>query len=234
VPPRNFKAQVGLLAARGYRGVTFTEAVLGEPSGKVVAVTFDDGYSSVHEIARPVLDRHGMPATVFVPTAHMDSGKPMRWEGIDKWVGGPHEHELLPLSWEQVRSLAGAGWEIGSHTVSHPHLPALDDTRLRAELAESRQVCAEMTGVDCTSVAFPYGESDLRVQRAAEAAGYSVAAALSTEQGEISAFARPRVSVYQIDGLRTFRVKVSPTLRRLHDSWLWRALRSLLHSIRRG
>jgi peptidoglycan/xylan/chitin deacetylase (PgdA/CDA1 family) len=234
VTPEQFEFQIGLLASRGYRGARFTEAALAEGPGKTVAITFDDGYRSVIELARPILDRHGFPGTVFVPTSHVDTGKPMAWDGIDHWLGGPHEAELMPMSWQQLRSLADDGWEIGSHTLSHRHLPTLRDSELRAELVESRRECASQMGSDCTSIAFPYGDSDARVLREAQAAGYSAAAMLSTQLNRESRFACPRIGVYQVDDRRAFRMKVSPTVRRLRRSRAWMPIAKLLHSIRRG
>jgi peptidoglycan/xylan/chitin deacetylase (PgdA/CDA1 family) len=234
VTPEEFEFQIGLLASRGYRGVTFTDAALRGGNGKVVAVTFDDGYRSVNEIARPILDRHGFVGTVFVPTKFMDTGEPLAWEGTDQWLGGPHEGELLPMTWPQLRALADAGWEIGSHTLTHPRLPTLEDAELREQLAESRQECARKMKADCTSIAFPYGEADTRVLREAEAAGYSAAAMLSTQLDRASRFACPRIGVYQVDGRRAFRMKVSPTVRRLRRSRAWLPIARLLHSVRRG
>ena len=84
---------------RGYRGTTFSEAVLERPRGKTVAVTFDDAYRSIGEQAAPLLARLGLPATLFVPTGWAGRDAPMAWSGIDRYVGGVHEPELLPLSW---------------------------------------------------------------------------------------------------------------------------------------
>ena len=49
----------------------------------------------------------------------------MTWPGIDHWIGGPHETELVPMSWEELATLAAAGWEVGAHTRTHPHMTQL-------------------------------------------------------------------------------------------------------------
>lgn len=233
VTPREFEFQIGLLASRGYRGATLTDAVLRDAGGKLVAITFDDGYRSVNELARPVLERHGFPATVFVPTRLVGTAPRLSWPGIEGWLDGPHEHELEPMSVPELRELAGRDWEIGSHTLTHPHLPLLGDEELRDQLATSRRECAELTGTECRSIAFPYGAVDARVLREAQAAGYSVGALLAASLQRPSDFACPRLGVYHADGHGMFRFKVSPTVRRLRRSRAWPAVDRLRSALLR-
>ncbi|MEJ0084615.1 MAG: polysaccharide deacetylase family protein [Pseudomonadota bacterium] len=47
---------------------------------RAVAVTFDDGFRDTFEVAFPVLERHGIPATVFVSTDLVESGEPFWFE----------------------------------------------------------------------------------------------------------------------------------------------------------
>jgi peptidoglycan/xylan/chitin deacetylase (PgdA/CDA1 family) len=79
--PTAFEEQLALLARRGYRGVTFSEAVA-RGEARTVAITFDDAYRSVLELGKPLLDRHGWPGTVFVPTDWAGTERPMAWPGI--------------------------------------------------------------------------------------------------------------------------------------------------------
>jgi peptidoglycan/xylan/chitin deacetylase (PgdA/CDA1 family) len=221
--PESLAEQLEYLAGRGYRGITFTEAVLGEVAGKAIAITFDDGYASTFRLARPILERFGMPGTVFVPTDYIGGG-PMSWPGIDQWIGGDHEKELLPMSWDDARELADAGWEIGSHTKSHPRLTEIPDDQLAEELVESRRTCEERLDRPCQSIAYPYGDHDDRVVAATSRAGYSSAATLPSRTPVPAPLAWPRVGVFYHDSMRVFRVKVSPTMRRLRRSRAWRPL----------
>lgn len=234
VTPQALESQLELLVSKGYTGVTFTDAALEDHPGKVVAVTFDDGYSSVGEIARPILDRFGIPGTVFVPTWFMDSDQPMSWPGIDQWVGTSDEHELLPMSWQGLRSLAESGWEIGSHTVSHPKLTTLGDRDLREELVASREECSRMIGTTCRSIAFPYGDCDPRVIEASREVGYSAVATIPWRLARSGRFVWPRTGVFQGDGEHVFRLKVSPTLRGLRASRVSTPLVPLVQYLRRG
>lgn len=222
--PERLESQLALLAKRGYRPVCFSEAVRDRAQGRTVAITFDDAYRSVLALARPVLDRFGFPATVFAPTDGVSAGGLLSWPGIDQWLGGPHEHELAPMSWLELRSLADAGWEIGSHTQSHPHLTQLDDAALEEQLVCSKAVCEEGLARPCNSLAYPYGDVDARVIEATARAGYDVAGALPQRLGSEDPLCWPRVGIYRADDDRRFRLKISSTVRRARSSGLWRPL----------
>jgi peptidoglycan/xylan/chitin deacetylase (PgdA/CDA1 family) len=212
--PERFATQLELLERRGYRGVTFTEAVTGSPRGKSVAVTFDDAFRSVIGLAEPILARLGWPATVFVPTDFAGTERPMSWPGIDHW-GGEFEAELMPMSWDELGLLADRGWEIGSHSCSHPRLTKLGDETLDDELQRSKEVCESRLDRSCESVAYPYGDHDLRVAEAARSAGYRAGGTLPKRLRARDPLRWPRVGVYHVDDLRRFKAKVSPLVRRL-------------------
>src|SRR3954451_1916783 len=79
--PERFEAQLRLLIERGYRPATFEQAV-GEPlAERTFAVTFDDAYRSVLALAHPIMERLGVPGTVFVPTDWAGREQPMTWDG---------------------------------------------------------------------------------------------------------------------------------------------------------
>lgn len=219
--PERFERQLARLLAEGRRGVTFTEATRTPPGERVLAVTFDDAYRSVIELAAPILERHGVPATVFAPTDYIGSERPMRWEGIEQWLGGPDEPELVPMSWQELRELASRGWEIGSHTCSHPHLTQIGEEQLADELARSKSTCERELGARCSSLAYPYGDLDERVAAAAGRAGYETAAALPSRLDERGPLRWPRIGIYNADDELRFRVKVSAPLRALRRTPLW-------------
>ncbi len=220
VTPQQLESQAGALRSAGYRGATFSDAAQAR-TGKVVAFTFDDAYRSVLELALPILSRHGFPATVFAPTSFIGTGEPMRWPGIDGWLDGPHRSELVPMDWSELGSLAEAGWEIGSHTHTHPHLTELDDEALADELARSRHECEDKLGRACGSLAYPYGDHDGRVVAATAGAGYSFAGTLPARLHPLEPLRVPRVGIYNVDERVRFRLKTSPILRRLRAGRAW-------------
>jgi peptidoglycan/xylan/chitin deacetylase (PgdA/CDA1 family) len=180
-----------------------------------MAVTFDDAYRSVITSAFPILTRLGIPATVFACTAFVETERPMA-VGVDQWVGGPHEDELIGMSWNDLETLASAGWEIGSHTRSHARLTELDDASLASELRESREQCEQRLGAPCRSVSYPRGEFDERVLEAARAAGYTAGAtSFPGRFPSVSPLQWPRVGIGHRDLGWRFRLKVSRGMRQV-------------------
>lgn len=223
VSPDRLRAQLAYLLGRGYRPVTFGQAMLA-PGAKSLAVTFDDGYRSVRERAVPILGELGIRGTVFVPTDYVGQA-PAAWPGTDIWLGTAYRGELAVMSWRELALLAAAGWEIGSHTCSHPRLSLLDDAALARELAHSRACIERELGCSCTSLAYPFGDWDDRVVRAAAQAGYGAACTLPVRLSAGSPLCWPRIGIYRHDGPALFRAKVSPVVRRLRGTSAWRIIR---------
>jgi peptidoglycan/xylan/chitin deacetylase (PgdA/CDA1 family) len=217
VTPDLLERQLEVLVGRGYRGATFHDAVHAPPHRRTLAVTFDDAYRSVITHAAPVLERLGLVGTIYVPTSWPDREEPMAWPGIDNWLDTEHRDELVCASWDELRGIADRGWEIASHTRTHPELPSLDDAALAEELATSRRIVEERIGAPCRTIAYPYGFQDARVRAAARDAGYAAGAALSRIYRTGDPMAYPRVGLYPgDDGLR-YRAKVSRVVRRLRS-----------------
>jgi peptidoglycan/xylan/chitin deacetylase (PgdA/CDA1 family) len=213
VTPARLRQQLEWLVQRGYKGATFSEAVTSSPSGRTLVVTFDDAYVSVLELAFPILESLGLPGTVFAVTDFVDAGRPLHWPRSKEWRGGPYEHELRGMTWRDLAELVGSGWEIGSHTRTHPRLTRLPDDALARELTESREACERALGGPCRSLAYPYGDFDERVAAKAAEAGYEAAATESP--GPPHPLMWPRVGIYRADSVGRFRLKVSPTVRRV-------------------
>src|SRR5215208_6892216 len=127
--------QLGLLLRARLRPVR-ADGVL-DNRARTLHITFDDCYRNVLD-AVPVLERLGVHATVFACSGYAGDGRPLDVpELADR--RGAHPDELATMTWDMLRELAERGVEIGSHTVSHPHLPELEDAELAAELRDSRE-----------------------------------------------------------------------------------------------
>lgn len=210
VTPEALEWQLNWLRRHGYESSTFTE-IERNGRGRRVAISFDDAYRSVLEYAEPLLREYGYAGTLFVPTDYVGQKTPMRWPGIDQWYGTEYEDEFLALGWDGISELAGRGWEIGSHTCSHPRLTELRDAELEDELVRSKAECERHLGVACETIAYPFGDHDLRVADFTRRAGYGAGAALASPV--TSPFRYPRVGVYHLDHHRRFETKVSKSAR---------------------
>ena len=215
VAPDALERQIDHLLRRGWRATTFTDAVLGPRDRRALAVTFDDAFASVATYAAPVLRQFGIRATVFAPTSFLDGEGILSWDGIDRWQRTAQAAELRAMSWDQLGALAESGWEIGSHTHSHPHLTQLGDGAVREELEVSRERLAARLGRRCESIAYPYGDVNARVEELARKSGYRAAAALPGSFSQLNALRYARVGIYPVDGAARFWLKVARAAHRL-------------------
>lgn len=222
VEPGRLRSQIQRLLRRGYRAKTLSGALADPAGGPTFVVTFDDGYRSILDLGLPLLSSLGVPGTVFVPTDLTDEAGLFRYMSEDHLPSD--EEELRCMSWAQVRELAAAGWEVGSHTCTHPHLPQLDDHRLDSELRGSREVCEEQLQAPCETIAYPYGSHDARVIAAAERAGYRLAVTLESRLLEPIAgrglLDLPREGIFRETGWPKYLANTSRTVRRIRlSSW---------------
>jgi len=206
VSPASFERQLRLMIALGYRPASAAEIAGGR--GRLFHVTFDDAFRSVRN-AVPVLERLGVPATIFVCTAFADGARPFDVPELEDQARARPE-ELATLDWHGIVELADRGFEVGSHTTTHAHLTALSDAELSTELRASREHIEDVLQRPCRFLAFPYGEHDERVRDAARAAGYEAAFALPGRAAPWDVFALPRVGIWRHTGLFRTAVKTSP------------------------
>lgn len=211
VRPGELERQVASLLRRGFRGVDAAAAAAGARRG--VHATFDDAYRSV-DSALPVLERLGVPATVFACSGYAGDGRSLDVPELAA-EAARHPDELATMDWDALRALVERGVEVGSHTVSHPRLTMLADGELRRELTESKAQLEDELGRPCRFVAYPYGDEDGRVQAAAKAAGYDGGFALPAREERGNSFAIPRVGVYRRDSLVRFTLKTLRSARQL-------------------
>jgi peptidoglycan/xylan/chitin deacetylase (PgdA/CDA1 family) len=238
VSPQSLDSQLRFFLRRGYRPATLSAALNGSSDQKTLVVTFDDAFSSVFERALPVTSALGVPATMFVPTAYVAGEGAMAWASLEQWAGTEHEGELRCMSWDDLRVLVAAGWEIGSHTSTHPKLTSLSDAELDAELVSSKARCEEEIQRLCEALAYPFSDHDRRVMDRTRAAGYRAAVTLDNHPAiPVGSLIRPgqpremfgllREGVYRHDGWPRLLAKTSPLARRARASRLARvALRA--------
>jgi peptidoglycan/xylan/chitin deacetylase (PgdA/CDA1 family) len=216
------------LQSDGWVLLGLTEAIATveqDPTRRVVALTFDDGYADFLGAA-DVLEQAGARATLYVSTATV---------GTDAGAYG------RMLTWSELASLQGRGFEIGSHAHHHRPIDVLPAAALRDEVAASRDELKQRLGITATSFCFPNGYTSRRVRRALIAAGYTNACIVGRRVASLGEgrdrYALPRLQVVPgmgADELRRLIVHgegLAPiTKRALHPAWRmvrWISLRLL-------
>ena len=165
-----FGRQMWLLKLLGYKGLSMSEAMpylRGEKSGRVVAITFDDGYVDTLEQARPILNRFGFSATCYFVSG--------RTGQYNDWDAATLNVQKKLMTDDQIKVWHAAGMEVGAHSRTHPRLSKCSDEELRTELAGSKTDLEVLTGSPVTQFCYPYGDLDARVANAVHNAGYSAA-----------------------------------------------------------
>jgi peptidoglycan/xylan/chitin deacetylase (PgdA/CDA1 family) len=153
-----FRAHMAALAGAGVRGASVGEA-RARADARVLALTFDDGCETDLLEVAPILREHGFGATFFV---------------VSGFLG--RRGYLTPA---QLRELAGAGFEIGSHSITHRFLTDLPPDELARELAGSRARLEDAAAVPVRHLSCPHGRWSPAVAAAADRAGYET---VSTSQ----------------------------------------------------
>ncbi|MEW6160013.1 MAG: polysaccharide deacetylase family protein, partial [Verrucomicrobiota bacterium] len=175
------------------------DAILeGQPG---VLVTFDDAFAALAEYTLPLLKSKGIPAVIFAPSGNL--GLAPAWKMESK---NPNRHQRV-MNPRELKQASDAGFEIGSHTRTHPHLPELDDSEGCSELEESKFDLEKCTWRHVRLLAFPYGEYDSRVLRWVRRAGYHYAFSALPERP--IGFLRGRIDVTPSDWPLEFDLKVT-------------------------
>lgn len=180
VAPESFAKHMRWLKLLGYQGLSMSAMLpylQGNKQGKVVGITFDDGYLNNLTHALPVLQELGFSATCYVVSQML--GKTNVW---DEAVGIP---QVPLMNAQQLRAWVDGGQEVGAHTRHHLHLNALPDTQALQEIAQSKIELEQATGQAVRHFCYPYGEYSPAHVRMVHEAGF--ATATTTQRGRARA-----------------------------------------------
>jgi peptidoglycan/xylan/chitin deacetylase (PgdA/CDA1 family) len=174
ITEKTFAKQLEYLKKNGYHTIhlsdlqKFLNYETAIPS-KSVIITLDDGYRSIYDFAYPLLKRYGYTATLFVYTDFIEASS-------------------NALTWNQLRKLKAAGFEIGSHSLSHADLtkklPSEDDqtfrNRITMELINSKTIIDRELKQDTQFFAYPYGNYNQKILDLFPKAGYILGLTIRT------------------------------------------------------
>jgi peptidoglycan/xylan/chitin deacetylase (PgdA/CDA1 family) len=175
VPPDKFEQQMKLLHDWEYTVIPLELLVKAITDGadlppRPVVITFDDGDISVYETALPIMEKFGLTGVVYIVGNYMNT------DGY--------------MTAGQIKELAAAGWEVGSHSRSHRDLRKLEPAVQMVEIVDARKELREATGASVDTFAYPFGFVGNTAGGYVHAAGYVAAMGLgfTSDQGKSNLF----------------------------------------------
>ena len=206
VSPSAFSRQMALLKLLGYQGLSMSALLpylRGEKNGKVVGITFDDGYRNNLTHALPVLQRRGFSSTCYAVSGLL--GKTNEW---DQGIGIA---QVPLMTADELRLWVAGGQEVGSHTQSHVRLLQSDDPTALAEMTGDRAALEGLLATPVRHFCYPFGEYASQHLAMARQAGFQTVT--TTQRGRSSAkndlMELPRVPVVRSTSLPVFWLKIA-------------------------
>ena len=194
VSPQRFAQHMRFLKTWGFQGLSMRDLepyLSGTLSGRVVGITFDDGYANTHANALPILRQFGYTATCYAVSHHI--GGHNQWDA----ASGMATKALMGISaW---REWIDAGMDVGSHTCDHIDLSQSDEATVRHQIQRSKSELAQILGTEVRHFCYPYGRFLPEHPAWVAQAGYVTAT--TTRRGRATsapgpaAFTLPRVLV---------------------------------------
>lgn len=205
VSPGSFARQMLLLKCLGYEGLSMRDLepyLKGERQGRVVGITFDDGYQNNVQNGLPVLNRHGFTATCYAVSSMIG--------GVNSWdrdIGVPQKPLMTASDW---RTWLQAGMDVGSHTRTHADLTKLNAPDAFDQITESKRELENSLGCEVRHFCYPYGRFDASHGQMAKQAGYITAT--TTQRGRVqpgdAPYALRRILVARATHLGLFSLKI--------------------------
>jgi peptidoglycan/xylan/chitin deacetylase (PgdA/CDA1 family) len=169
---------------------------------KAVVLTFDDGFSDFYTEAFPILEQHGYPASVFLPTAYIGN-KPIKFLTRDC------------LTWKEIRFLNNCGVTFGSHTVNHFKLHGMAMDVIKFEIENSKKRIEYEIGDEIETFSYPFAfpEKDRQFIKKLKtlllSCGYKrcLSTIIGTENDKKNFFFK-RIPVNHYDDIKMFKAKL--------------------------
>jgi len=216
VRPEEFRKQVAWLAAHGFVNVRMSDLESGAETlsahARMVLFTFDDGYEDNCTVALPILKEHAYSAIFYLPVNYISSNV---LASRDRRESNRLEHNRR-MTWEQVRSLAAEGMEIGSHGLNHLRLSRISAAAAMREIADSKAALEAILSRPVTSFCYPGGRYRAEHVEMVRQSGYRSACTASPGIVRSNLFEIPRLAVQASDTFFVFRCKMEGRLRFLH------------------
>jgi peptidoglycan/xylan/chitin deacetylase (PgdA/CDA1 family) len=221
VDPGVFRAQMDLLAEAGVRTATIGELLALGPDvpPATVAITFDDGFAELIDVALPTLRDRGLRATAYLVSGYIG--------GTSQWLERDGEGDRPLISWADARSLEAEGLEVGGHGHRHLSLDLLGSHDAFADIDASRRILEDGLGRRVDTFAYPYGYHTNTTKALVRQAGYISACGVKHAFSHVAddRFAIARIIVGAETSLDHFAAWIRAT-GELPDTWPGERLRT--------
>jgi peptidoglycan/xylan/chitin deacetylase (PgdA/CDA1 family) len=169
VPPEEFEKEIKLLHDWEYTTITtgmlfkaITEGADLPP--RPIIITFDDGNLDNYTTAFPIMQKYGFTGVLYI---------------VGKYMGAEQY-----MSADQIKEMAAAGWEVGSHSMTHSDLTLLEPQEQRREIVESKEFLERQLGIPIQTFAYPFGTTSPAVLDYAYFAGYMAGMSLGSTHNQ--------------------------------------------------
>jgi peptidoglycan/xylan/chitin deacetylase (PgdA/CDA1 family) len=205
VPPKLFRLQMWLLKILGYKGLSMSDLqpyLIGEKQGKVVGITFDDGFKNNLTHALSILQKFNFSATCYIISQNIG--------GINHWDLDKGIPENPLMNENEVKQWINGGMEIGSHTQNHVRLAESDIEIATKEIMQSRLDLENQFDCSVEHFCYPYGSHNDEIIEITKDAGYRTATTVNRGRAKSgdNLFTLPRVSITHRTFVHLFLIKI--------------------------
>ncbi|MEW6404074.1 MAG: polysaccharide deacetylase family protein [Chloroflexota bacterium] len=191
VPPEKFEAEMKLLHDWQYTTISTGLLIKAITEGadlppRPIIITFDDGHLNNYTTAFPIMQKYGFTGVLYIVGSYM---------GADNYMDAG-----------QIKEMAAAGWEVGSHSMTHKDLTHVDSDVLRWEVVDSREKLEAELGVPVLTFAYPYGFSSESALDYVHFAGYEAGMSLGPghNQGKTNLYTLQRRDIKSMYDVKQF------------------------------
>ena len=192
VTPKSFIFQMKMLNFFGYKGLSISQLkpyLDGEKTGKVVGLTFDDGYQNNLKNAAPIMHKYEFSATVYLVSKNI--GLYNSWD-LHKNIS---KRKLMTV--DEVKEWIGYGMDIGAHTENHIDLTKVSKEKMLSEIKNCKTNLERIFKTSIDDFCYPYGKFDKEVTDIVRKCGFSTATSMIRGRAnlESSHLELPRVPI---------------------------------------
>jgi len=204
VPPKLFKLQMWLLKFFGFKGLSMGELqpyLEGKKTGKVVGITFDDGFKNNLDVL-PILQKFNFSATCYIISQNIG--------GINHWDLDKGIPKNPLMNENEVKQWIDSGMEIGSHTQNHVRLAECDVKIATKEIIQSKFDLETQFNCPIEHFCYPYGSYNNEIVAISKKAGYGTATTVNRRRAKSgdNLLTLPRVPITHRTFFHLFLMKI--------------------------